>query len=109
MTPARRPMSSKVLVIEPYADLCAEIAATLRREHYVCDTAASAESAALELDQTAYAYVVGDVHTIAPLLATIDPASRVILLIEGESDDQRKYSTLRKPFGRDELIARFVH
>lgn len=102
-------MIPRVLVLEPYADLRAEIAATLQREHYVCDAVATAADAALELRRHAYAYVVVDVDTAGSrsLVASIDPASHVILLTNGENQ-QAGYAELRKPFGRAELMAQFT-
>ena len=99
-------MVPKVLVIEPYADLRMEIAAILRRAHFVCDTAATAEAAAVELDQRAYAFVVGVVDTMASLASTFDPSSRLIVMTDSEARDFGGHTTLRKPFGRDELISR---
>jgi DNA-binding response OmpR family regulator len=102
-------MVPRVLVLEPYADLRVEIAATLRREHYACDVVATAADAALKLDQRTYAYVVVDLDTtdVGALVTAIDPASQVILLTN-DDDQTMGYTELRKPFGRDELIARLT-
>jgi DNA-binding response OmpR family regulator len=98
-------MVPKVLLLEPHADLRAEIAATLRRERYACDAVGSADDAAIQLRERAYAYVVIDLDATgsASVMATVDPESHVILL--SGDDDER--SALRKPFGRAELLARF--
>jgi len=106
---SRRSMSPTVLIVEPHADLRAEIVATLRREHYTCDAAASAHHAKLHLDRQSYAYVVVDMDAIAgELVSAIDPRSHVILLTDPDTDTViGADATLQKPFGRDELIARF--
>ena len=100
-------MVPRVLVLEPHADLRAEIAATLQREHYTCDAVATAADAVLELDQRTYAYVVIDLDTLgcAAVMAGLDPASQVIL-VSGDDDERQ---ALRKPFGRLELLARFTN
>lgn len=99
-------MVPRVLVLEPYADLRMEIASTLRREHYACDTVGTAADAVVELDQRTYAWVVIDLDTTdcASVMAGLDPASQVIL-VSGDDDER---SALRKPFGRAELLARFT-
>ncbi|HEX6084534.1 MAG TPA: hypothetical protein VF266_08405 [Thermoanaerobaculia bacterium] len=98
-------MVPRVLVLEPYSDLSALIAATLQREHYQCDVVSTAADAALELRRHDYAYVVVDLDTLdsVALVAGIDPSSQVILLTS-EGDEP----ALRKPFSRAELMARFV-
>ena len=98
-------MVPRVLVLEPYSDLCTLIAATLRREHYQCDVVATAADAALELRRHDYAYVVVDLDTVdsSALVAGIDPASHVILLTSDTHE-----GGLLKPFGRAELLARFA-
>ena len=102
-------MIPRVLVLEPYADLRTEIAATLQREHYACDAVATAADAALELRRHTYAYVVVDLDSVdsTALVASIDPTSHVILLTNGEQQ-QEGYPALRKPFGRAELMAQFT-
>lgn len=80
----------RVLVIEPYADLRLEIAATLRREHYRCDAVADVADAAKEIARHGYEHIVVDGDSMRALVASLDPAAHVI--------------SLRKPFGRDELI-----
>lgn len=104
-------MSSKVLIIEPYADLRSAIVATLTREHYTCDAVASPEHAMLALDRHAYKYVLMEADSLGTdLVSSLDPRSRVILITESDSDAVvGADSTLRKPFGRDELIARFTN
>jgi DNA-binding response OmpR family regulator len=99
-------MVPRVLVLEPYSDLSALIAATLQREHYVCDVVSTAADAALELRRHDYAYVVVDLETVdsTALMAGIDPSAQVILLTN-EAHEQG----LRKPFGRAELLARFAN
>ncbi|MEO8381070.1 MAG: hypothetical protein ABI779_15515 [Acidobacteriota bacterium] len=101
---------SRVLIVEPYADLRAEIAATLRREHYTCDAVASADHATIQLSRNAYAYVVVDLEVIGgDLVSALDPSSRVILLTDNDSEPiEGADSTLQKPFSREELIARFT-
>jgi DNA-binding response OmpR family regulator len=58
-------MFLRVLVIEPYPDLRAEIAATLRREHFVCDAVATPDEATVALNE--YQYVVVDVDSAGDL------------------------------------------
>jgi DNA-binding response OmpR family regulator len=108
--PSSRPMVPRVLVLEPYPDLRMEIAATLRREHYACDVVSTAADAALQLDQRTYAWVVVDLDTLdsSKLLAGIDPTSHVVLLT-GDEQSESGHAALRKPFGRDELIARLTY
>jgi DNA-binding response OmpR family regulator len=98
-------MVPRVLVLEPHADLRALIASVLQREHFDCDAVSSAAEATLELRRHDYAYVLVDLDTFdsKALVAGIDPASQVILLTT-EAHDRG----LRKPFGRAELMARFV-
>jgi DNA-binding response OmpR family regulator len=110
MIPPDRPMSPRVLIIEPYADLRSEIAATLTRAHYTCDAVASAEHARLALDRHAYKYVLMEEETIGgELVSSLDPRSHVILITESDSDAVTGAdSILQKPFSRDELIARFA-
>ena len=83
-------MVPRVLVIEPYADLRMEIAATLRREHYPCDAVADLAEAAVEIGRHTYEHIVVDGDTMGELVASLDPGVHVI--------------SLPKPFGRDELI-----
>lgn len=100
-------MIPRVLVLEPYADLRAEIAATLQRAHYDCDAVATAADAVIELNRRTYAYVVLDLDATdgRALIAGIDPASHVILL----TCDDNERGALRKPFGRAELMAQFAN
>jgi CheY-like chemotaxis protein len=79
----------RVLVIEPYPDLREAIALTLRREHYPCDAVADVADAAQQIGKHAYEQIVVDGEW-SSLVASLDPAAKVI--------------TLRKPFGKDELI-----
>jgi CheY-like chemotaxis protein len=83
-------MVPRVLVIEPYADLRMEIAATLRREHYPCDAVAEVSEAAGEIGRHKYEHIVVDGDSMGELVASLDPGAHVI--------------SLAKPFGRDELI-----
>lgn len=99
-------MVPRVLLLEPHSDLSALIAATLQREHYECDVVSTAADAVLELRRHDYAYVVVDVDTLdsRELVAGIDPSSQVILLTT-----EPEARGLLKPFGRDELMARFTN
>lgn len=85
-----RPMVSRVLVIEPYPDLREAIVLTLRREHYPCDAVAEVAEAAQQIGRHAYEHIVVDGDSMGALVASLDPAAHVV--------------SLRKPFGRDELI-----
>lgn len=97
----------RVLVFEPYADLRAEIAATLRRESFPCDAVDTPERARLALNRSNYRYVVVDLANAGELLPELTPDSHLILLTESAIDDAgTSHATLRKPFTRDELIAR---
>ncbi len=99
-------MVPRVLVLEPYADLRSLIAATLQREHYVCDAVATADDAKLEISRHEYQYVVVDTETrgSSAFVAGLDPAAHVILLTS-EPHEQG----LRKPFSRAELMALFTN
>lgn len=103
-------MFPRVLIIEPHADLRAELAAMLTREHYTCDAVPSAEHAVLALTRHAYKYVLMEEESLgSALVSSLDPRSRVILITESASHPiVGADSTLQKPFGRDELIARFT-
>ena len=96
-------MFPSVLVVEPFADLRLEIAATLRREHYTCDAVATAAEGTAELDARSYEYVVIDLESTGDFVSSVDPAAHVILLTDEDSRDVGGYPTLRKPFSRDEL------
>ncbi|HVG22758.1 MAG TPA: hypothetical protein VND45_01280 [Thermoanaerobaculia bacterium] len=100
----------RVLVLEPYADLRSEIAATLQRADYVCDAVGTAEDAVLKLDRNTYQFVLIDMDESdsRALVAGIDPAAHVILLTNGENQ-RAGYVALRKPFGRAELMAQFTN
>jgi DNA-binding response OmpR family regulator len=103
----KRPMVPSVLVVEPYADLRAGIVSTLERRDYVCDAVATPEAAALMLREHHYAYVVVDVdapQATDELVSSLSHESNVILITDADDDEQM----LRKPFSRDELLARFV-
>jgi DNA-binding response OmpR family regulator len=104
-------MVPRVLILEPHPDLRMEIAATLRREHYACDVVATAADAALQLDQRTYRWVVVDLDTLdsSRLVAGIDPSSQVVLLTADDDEGESGHAALRKPFGRDELIARLTN
>jgi ActR/RegA family two-component response regulator len=98
-------MFPRVLIVEPHADLCASIAATLRREHYTCATAATADDARIALRRANYEFVIVDLHDAA----AIGPVtSQLILLTESDLYARGDVATLRKPFGRDELMARLA-
>ena len=105
---SRRLMPPTVLVIEPYADLRSEIAAALRREHYVCEAVGNTAEAMLKLRGGQFSYVVldEDVGDLGKLVAAIDPASELLMLSESEGPGWPGHSSLRKPFGRAELVAR---
>jgi DNA-binding response OmpR family regulator len=104
-------MSPRVLIIEPYADLRAEIAAMLTREHYTCDAVSSPKHAMLALNRHAYKYVLMEADSLdGELVSSLDPRSRIILITENQHDAVvGADATLQKPFGRDELIARFTN
>lgn len=97
-----------VLVIEPFADLRLEIAATLRREHYSCSAVATAEEGAAALEAGPYSYLVVDSDSVGDYVAAMNPSSHVIVLTDDDSLDARGYATLRKPFSRDELMKRLT-
>lgn len=97
-----------VLVIEPFADLRLEIAATLLRERYSCSAVATAEEGAAALEAQPYSYLVVDSDSVGDYVAAVDPSSHVIVLTDDEGPDARGYATLRKPFSRDELMKRLT-
>lgn len=99
-------MSSTVLVIEPFADLRLEIAATLRRQHYACDAVATVAEAQAELGARAYDHVVIDLESTGNFAASVDPSVHLVLLTDMDSRDVGGHATLRKPFSRDELVLR---
>ena len=101
-------MSPTVLVIEPFADLRLEIAATLRRQHYTCDAVATAAEGSAVMDSRAYDHVVIDLDSTGDFAASVDPSMHVILLTDEDSRDVGGYATLRKPFSRDELMLRLM-
>ena len=101
-------MYPRVLIVEPHADLRAEIAAVLRREHYVCDTFASAADAAPELKRRKYAHLLvdGDTYDWNADVMLLARREGLIVMTQDELVERRAMPrhTLRKPFGRDELI-----
>lgn len=97
-----------VLVIEPFADLRLEIAATLLREHYSCSAVATAEEGAAALQARPYSYLVVDHDSVGDYVKAVGPSSHIIVLTEDDSEDARGYATLRKPFSRDELMKRLM-
>ena len=106
-------MVSQVLIVESYPDLRAGIVAALERYDYECDAVATPEAAVLKLREHDYAYVVVDVDCSSPtdeLVASLDPDANVILISDADPDprDDRanSFAMLRKPFSRDELMAR---
>ena len=104
-------MVPSVLVVEPYADLRAGIVSTLQRGNYVCDAVATPDDAALMLRDHDYAYVVVDVDVpdaTSELVSSLSEESNVILITDEEEDAVQGEHVLRKPFGRDELLAHFV-
>lgn len=98
-------MSPTVLVIEPFADLRLEIAATLRREHYTCDAVGTAAEGTAVMGSRSYDHVVIDLESTGDFAATVDPSMHVILLTDQDSSEVGGYATLRKPFSRDELTS----
>lgn len=99
-------MPLSVLVVEPYADFCREIVAMLTREHFQCDSVASAHDAMLKIRAHSYAYILLDTELtgINDVLAT-RPAGEVILISENARESDDRYAVLRKPFAKDELLA----
>lgn len=98
-----------VLVVEPYPDLRDGIVTTLRRRDYVCDAVDTPAAAALMLRKNDYAYVVVDADVpelTTEMVSLLSPHSNVILITEDEACESEH--VLRKPFGRDELLAQFV-
>jgi len=106
-------MVPTVLVVEPYADLRAGIVSTLKRLSLDCDAVATPDDARLKLRDHDYAWVVVDVDSPDPtteLVSSIDKRSRVILITDADPRERRahpRHPMLRKPFGRDELLAQF--
>lgn len=98
-------MSSTVLVIEPFADLRLEIAATLRRQHYTCDAVATAAEGSAVMGTRTYDHVVIDLDSTGNFAETVDPSTHVILLTDQDPSEVGGRPTLRKPFSRDELTS----
>ena len=100
-------MVPRVLVIEPYADFRHEIVAVLTRELYRCDSVSSAGDAMLKIREHNYAYILLDVDMAGmnDVLAS-HPAGEVILISDDDRQPDEIYAVLRKPFARDELLAR---
>ena len=106
-------MVPTVLVVEPYADLRSGIVSTLKRISLDCDAVATPEAAQAKLQDHDYAWVVVDVDSPDPtteLVSSINTRSHVILITDADPRERRqtpRHATLRKPFGRDELLAQF--
>ncbi len=102
-------MVSQVLVVESYADLRAGIVAALQRGPYECDAVATPAAAMLKLREHDYAYVVVDVdspESSDAFVASLDPNANVILISDVDDGPDGPFTMLRKPFSRDELMAR---
>jgi DNA-binding response OmpR family regulator len=102
-------MVSQVLVVESYADLRAGIVSALQRSSYECDAVATPAAAILKLREHDYAYLVVDVdspESTDAFVASLDPSANVILISDVEDASDGHFATLRKPFSRDELMAR---
>jgi DNA-binding response OmpR family regulator len=109
-------MSSSVLVVEDYPDLCSAIVETLARGEYACETAATAEDAIGKLRENHYQAIL-----LAPSMPIrSDPVMRfltesqpgeihkVILMTEppiGEEADPQDCRVLVKPFNNEQLFA----
>jgi DNA-binding response OmpR family regulator len=104
------PSVPSVLVVEPYDDLRSGIVSALQRRNYVCDAVASPAAAALMLRDHDYAYVVVDVDVPQPTRELVSslPAEANVILITDDDAGESEHHLLRKPFGRDELLAQFV-
>ena len=100
-------MATQVLVVEPYADFRRAIVAMLTRERYRCDAVSSAHDAMLKIREHDYAYILLDIDSndVNDLLDS-HPVGKVILISENEREPDEPYAVLRKPFARDELLAR---
>ncbi|MEA2237134.1 MAG: hypothetical protein QOC81_1858 [Thermoanaerobaculia bacterium] len=109
-------MSSSVLVVENYTDLCSAIVDTLARGEYACESAATAEDAIVKLREHHYEAIL-----LAPRMPIgSDPVMRfltesqpdeihkVILMtdppIGGEADPE-ECRMLVKPFNNEQLFA----
>jgi DNA-binding response OmpR family regulator len=104
-------MVPQVLVVESYADLRAGIVSALQRYSFACDAVATPGAAVLKLREHDYAYVVVDVdspESTEELISSFAPDAHVILISEEDPRDERTntFAMLRKPFSRDELMAR---
>jgi len=105
------PSIPSVLVVEPYDDLRAGIVSVLQRRNYVCDAVSTPDAAALMLRDHDYAYVVVDVDAPQPtneLVSSLPAESNIILITDDDNEGDSDHPLLRKPFSRDELLARFV-
>jgi DNA-binding response OmpR family regulator len=109
-------MSSSVLVVENYPDLCSAIVDTLARSEYACESAATAEDAIVKLREHHYEAIL-----LAPCMPIrSDPVMRfltesqpgevhkVILMTDppiGEETDPEDCRVLVKPFNNEQLFA----
>jgi DNA-binding response OmpR family regulator len=105
-------MVPTVLVVESYPDLRAGIVDVLQRSHFDCDAVDTPNAATLKLRENDYAYVLIDVDSAEAtddFLSSFDPDANVILISDADPRDARpnRFAMLRKPFSRDELMAKF--
>lgn len=105
-------MSPTVLVVESHTDLRAGIVAVLQRNDFDCDAVATPDAATLKLRDHNYAYVLIDVDSpeqTDEFVSSFDADANVILISDADPRDARanRFAMLRKPFSRDELMAKF--
>lgn len=106
MTHTRQEMDSPVLIVEPYADYRAEIAATLSRQHYRCDSVGTVRDALLRIRDNDYHTMVIDIdqQSVDELLLAAASSHKIVLITELENVTDARYRVLRKPFDRKQLL-----
>lgn len=95
-----------VLLVEYDADLRSAISSALTRADYDCDAVATPGAALLKLREHDYAYILADVDSSDEefRIELRTQSGAVIFITEEDEPD-----ALRKPFGREQLLARLRH
>jgi DNA-binding response OmpR family regulator len=102
-----------ILVVEDYADLRSALVSTLVRAHYHCDGVRNSDDAVTKLREHRYGAVlltprlpISEDPVVRYAMADPSHAPKIILMTEGESDDE--YRSLTKPFNNEELFAKLT-
>jgi DNA-binding response OmpR family regulator len=95
-----------VLLVESDADLRSAISSALTRADYNCDAVATPDAAILKLREHDYAYILADIDPAEePLHAALGVQTGEVIFITEEDEPD----ALRKPFDRQQLLARLRH